>query len=172
MQAIQAIQEPSRLNREILFLDIGDILTIKDRTREGNDFDEYKLQLLERILNRTNFNIIWISSWIRNDSINVIDKYLEERGFKSFGRIIGPICGQEYIHLDKFQFDALKPKLISEYIKLFRPSKFLVIDSDFIKDQPNYLVIDGRGLDLKYTIDIIQKYKEGVYDRVYPQKEN
>lgn len=161
------------MHNEILFLDIGDILTIQDRRREGNDFDLYKLELLTRILNRTNFNIIWISSWIRNSSVHSIDRYLGEMGFPLKHRILGPICNEhEYINLNKFEFDALKPKLISDYIKEHKPSKFLVIDSDFIKDQPNYLVIDGRGLDLKYTIDIIQKYKLGVYDIVYPQIQN
>lgn len=158
------------MQEEILFLDIGDILTIKDRTREGNDFDEYKIQLLERILNQTNFNIIWISSWVRNDSVNIINQYLEERGFKSFHRIIGPICNQEYSNLDKFQFDSLKPKLIEDYIKLFKPYRYLIIDSDIMKDfstSANFLGIDGNGIEPLHTVQIIKNYKKGLYNVSY-----
>ena len=153
------------MTQEILFLDIGDILTVEDRRREGNDFDEYKLQLLARILKFTNFNIVWISSWIRNDSVNVIDKYLEERGFKLFDRIIGPICdSQQYRDLDKYQFDAIKINLIEDYIKLFKPNKYLVIDSDQIATSANFLALDRNGLDPLHTVRIIKNYKDGWYN--------
>lgn len=152
---------------DYLFLDIGDILTIEDRTREGNDFDEYKIKLLERILNSTNFNIIWISSWIRNNHNKVIENYLEERGFKSFNRIVGVITAdQKYYNYTKDQFDAIKINLINEFISKNKIDSYLIIDSDQIDDSKHCLaILDQKGINPLITIQIIKNYKNGFYKR-------
>ena len=154
------------MENEFLFLDIGDILTIENRTRDGNDFDEYKIKLLNQILKSTNFNIVWISSWIRNDDKKVIDSYLREKGFKLFDRINGPVTNDlKYFNYDKFEFDAIKLDLIKEYNIKYKPIKFLVIDSDPINpDSNNFLALTRKGLDPINSVKIIQNYKKGIYN--------
>lgn len=162
---------------EILFLDIGDILTIKDRTRDGNDLDDYKLKLLSQILKSTNFNIVWISSWIRtikNIETNVIGNYLTEKKFMYQERILGPIVdihiNPEYDLYTKDEFDKAKYQLIMEFNKNNKPLKYLVIDSDHICDSKHFLALDkwdaerNCGLDIQNTIKIIKNYKEGLFN--------
>lgn len=150
---------------DYLFLDIGDILTIKDRTREGNDFDEYKIKLLEQIIKSTKFNIIWISSWIRNNENSVIENYLKERGFNLFDRVIGPITtNKKYYNYTKEEFDKIKINLINEFINNNEVENYLIIDSDQIDTSKHCLAsLDQNGINPLITIRIIKNYKNGIY---------
>lgn len=150
---------------DYLFLDIGDILTIKDRTREGNDFDEYKIKLLEQIIKSTKFNIIWISSWIRNNENSVIENYLKERGFSLFDKVIGPITtDKKYYNYTKEEFDKIKIDLINEFINNNEVENYLIIDSDQIDTSKHCLaILDQNGINPLITIRIIKNYKNGIY---------
>ena len=144
----------------ILFVDIGDVLTIKDRTREGNDIDEDKLKVLESIIKTCDFKIVWITSWIRHNEDKILERYLKERNFKYFDKVLCYITEDpECYKLEKDEFDLIKIDLVKKFIELNKIQTYLIIDSDKLDSNLNFLATNLDGLNIKHAMSIRKWFK-------------
>ena len=132
---------------KILFLDVGGVLN-----NGRNDSELYsgsRVKQLNKLLEQTDLNIVWITSRLRIDSDELIKQDIIDYGFKYPERILGKITNQKIVYnLSIPNYDKLKTGLIKKYIKENKPNYYVILDDDqnlFSKDL-NFIKVEKDGI--------------------------
>ena len=144
---------------KILFLDVGGVLN-----NGRNDSELYsgsRVKQLNKLLEQTDLNIVWITSRLRIDSEELILEDIISFGFKYPKRIIGKITEQNQVwSLSIENYDKMKSGLIKKYLRINKPEYYVILDDDqkiYNKDL-NLIVVDNFGI----TQQIINKIKNQI----------
>lgn len=132
----------------ILFLDIGGVLN--EGRENGELYSKERIQKLNNLLDKTNLNIVWITSRLRTDTEELIKQDMIDYGFKYPDKILGKITEQNQVwSLSIENYDKMKSGLIKKYLRINKPDYYVILDDDqklFSKDL-NFIKVGTNGID-------------------------